>query len=280
MKRILLFTILMLVTAIGSIFIFTAFIDTDSSDSERVIHTTLFSSILNEEREVYIHLPRLYDSTLQYPVMYVLDGGSQDAHLAKKFDVLTNAGYAPATILVGIPNMTATNRQLNLTPPFMKMDNEDEDSAMGDADIFLEFMEDELIPFIDSTYSTSSDRLLSGNSRGGLLTMYSFIRKPDLFSARFCYSTPLWRQNNILVSKVAAFLHTKDTLNTFLYMSVGANETANIKGGLNSMVKVLNEKVPAGFVWFSDVTPNAIHQNNATISASLGIRRWSEYVMK
>jgi hypothetical protein len=44
------------------------------------------------------------------------------------------------------------------------------------------------------------------------------------------------------------------------------------------MVKVLVEKAPIGLVLFHDYTPQAIHQNNASISASAGIARWGEYM--
>jgi predicted alpha/beta superfamily hydrolase len=277
MKRVLIFALVIAVTAILSIFIYSILANEESAGSEETVRTTLFSSILHEERELIIHLPRGYDSTIQYPVMYVLDGGSQDTPIANKLDVLTTAGYCPKTIVVGIPNMSAENRERNLTPPFMRTDNNDENSELGAADDFLKFLEHELFPFIEKQYHASQKRLLSGNSRGGLLAMYSLMYKPELFQARFCYSTPFWRQENILVSKIDTFLNSRDTLETFLYLSAGENETDNIKNGLDTMTERLKEKTPVGFVFFSEYTPQAIHQNNAMISASAGIARWGEY---
>ena len=248
--------------------------------TEGAIQTKIYSTVLGEDREVIIHLPPGYDSTATYPVMYVLDGSSEDDHIAEKFDVLSTAGYTPKTIVVGIPNMTAKNRQQNLTPPFMKIDAEDNASPLGEADRFLLFMESELFPFMEKNHRASPVRLFTGNSRGGLLVMYSLLYKPDLFQARFCYSTPFWRQDNILVSKVSGFLSSMDTLHTFLYMSAGANETENIKNGLGRMAKTFQERAPIGLVWHSEYTPKAIHQNNVRISASAGIGRWSEYLKR
>jgi predicted alpha/beta superfamily hydrolase len=281
MKKIAVFGIAILATA-GMTYIimhdhFTGRFPWSQSHSESEIHRTLYSAILKEERDIIIHLPLHYDSTIKYPVMYVLDGSSEDKDIANKFDVLSTAGYTPQTIVVGIPNMTAENRQRNLTPPFMRMDADDKDSPAGEGDSFLLFMESELFPFIEENYPASEVRLFSGNSRGGLLVMYSLITKPGMFQARFCYSTPFWRHDNILVTKVADFLHSKDTLNTFLYMSAGTNETDNIKNGLMRMTETLKEKAPAGFSWYSDYTPDAVHQNNARLSHAAGIARWSEY---
>ncbi len=278
MKRILTFVLVIASTALLSIITF-AYLTGDESDYPKsVIQTKLFSDILGEEREIIIHLPRNYDSTLTYPVMYVLDGGSQDMHIAATFDVLTTVGYSPKAIIVGIPNMTGENRERNLTPPFMRRDNDDENSKLGEADKFIAFMESELFPFMEDKYHASQVRLISGNSRGGLFVMYSLVYKPDLFNARFCFSTPFWRQDNILVSKVDKFLNSTDTLNTFIYMSAGENETENIKNGFSKMTRTLQEKSPVGLVLYSNYTPNAIHQDNALLSASIGIARWSEYI--
>ena len=61
-------------------------------------------------------------------------------------------------------------------------------------------------------------------------------------------------------------------------MSAGENETENIKKGLREMTRTLQEKSPVGLVFHSDYTPKAIHQDNAILSASAGIARWSEYI--
>ncbi|GHN01225.1 hypothetical protein WSM22_27140 [Cytophagales bacterium WSM2-2] len=277
MKRILPFLVTIVVTAVLTVVTFLFLSGDDDEDQANVIRTTIKSNILEEERDLIVHLPRGYDSTKTYPVMYVLDGGSQDWHMANKFDVLTKAGYSPETIIVGIPNMSAENREKNLTPPFMLKDNDNPDSGKGEADKFLNFMERELFSFMEHNYSASSIRLISGNSRGGLLAMYSLLYQPNMFEARFCYSTPFWRQDNILVSKVAGFLKSKDTLETFVYMSAGENETENIKNGLTKMTKALNDNTPAGLVSYSEYTPLATHQDNAQISASAAIARWSGY---
>jgi predicted alpha/beta superfamily hydrolase len=277
MKRIILFAAVIAATSVLSIITFSVLTENEPEYLDGVIRTSLFSSILGEERELIIHLPKDYDSAQVYPVMYVLDGGSQDTHIATKFDVLTAAGYAPKTIIVGIPNMSAENRERNLTPPYMRTDNDDKDSKLGEADKFIAFMESELFPFIEGNYPTSQVRLISGNSRGGLFVMYSLVYKPDLFQARFCFSAPFWRQDNILVSKVGNFLNSIDTLNTFIYMSAGEDETANMKNGLSKMTSAMKEKAPVGLIVHSDFTPKAIHQDNAIISASIAIARWSEY---
>jgi len=247
---------------------------------DSIIQTKIHSEILKQDRELIIHLPRNYDPHNKYPVIYVLDGSSQDQHITDKFDSLNLLGLVPQTIVVGIPNMSGTNRTLQLVPPFMLTDPDNPNSPKGTADTFLLFMESELIPFMAEKYAASGLRSFAGNSRGGLLVMYSLIVKPDLFNGRFCFSTPLWRQDNLLVSRVAEFLSSKKQMNSFIYLSVGANETENIKSGLEAMTQSLKRNAPKGLIWNTSYTPNVDHQLNAKVSATDGIQKWGEFIKK
>jgi len=248
-------------------------------DGNNIIQTNLHSAILNEERRVIIHLPRYYsqDPARKYPVMYVLDGTSQDQHTADKITVLSDAGLITSAIVVGLPN-TRGNRERDQTPPYMRRDVNDENSPFGAADKFLSFVEKELIPFVEGNYRTAGFRTLSGNSRGGLFVLYSLLEKPDLFQARFCYSTPVWRFDNLMVNKTAEFLRSSSGLNSFLYLSVGEKETEQMIGGFNKMVEALRKNRMKGFRWVADYTPFAVHQDNALISTSKGLAEWGKYL--
>lgn len=257
---------------------FTGHLPGMSSKKEGVIETKIHSAILNEDRDVIIYLPANYDSTRKYPVMYVLDGASHETPLLKSLEILSAGGIAPATIVVAIPNSSAETRQRDLTPPYLRQDNEVSDSPLGNGNTFLEFMEQELIPFIEKKYAVSTTRAISGHSRGGLLVMHSLIWKPELFQARFCYSAPFWRQDGAQIGQVSEFLSKQDTLKSFLYLSVGDHETTNIKGGHEGLKKVLGGKAPAGFAWYFSSTKNSDHQDNAENAAPKAISQWGQYM--
>lgn len=277
MKKAFIFGITILTTSVISIVLF-SYLTGNPTYPDSVVQTTIRSKILNEEREIIIHLPINYDKKRKYPVMYVLDGSSQDKHIANKFEILSSAGYVPETIIVGIPNVNGKGRQRDYTPPYMKMDIDEKDSPLGEGDQFLYFIEKELFPFIEQNYSASKNRSLAGNSRGGLLVMYSLLYKPDLFKGRFCFSPAFWRDDNLIINKVSDFLDTQKNLSSFLYLSMGEDENEKMKNGFNEMTKTLSNKENDQLVWYSDFTKNAGHQNNAEISASVGIRKWADYL--
>ena len=277
MKKALLIGVIILFTSIISIVLF-SYLKDNPNHSNSVLHKTIHSTILNEEREVIIHFPINYEKNKKYPVMYVLDGSSQDIHMANKLDVLSAAGYVPETIVVGLPNVSGKGRQRDYTPPYMKMDIDEKDSPMGAGEKFLSFMENELFPFIEKNYSGSETRSLAGNSRGGLLVMYSLLYKPNLFKGRFCFSPAFWREDSLIVNKVSDFFATNENLNSFLYLSMGDEENDKMKKGFDDMTKVLNKRQNQKFIWHSDYTKNADHHNNAEISASVAIRKWTDYL--
>ena len=104
---------------------------------------------------------------------YILDG---EVLLSTVNNVQSfyNGGFTPEMILVGISN--ANNRTRDLTPSKIKekygMPFNEEN---GEADNFSNFIETELIPFIENKYPVTSFRTLIGHSYGGLFVIYTMI---------------------------------------------------------------------------------------------------------
>jgi predicted alpha/beta superfamily hydrolase len=82
----------------------------------------------------------------------------------------------------------ASNRTRDYTPTAPA-----EDPGGGQAQAFLAFLRDELIPLIDRRYRTDpADRALGGHSLGGLFTTYTLLHEPSLFRRYWLGSPSLW----------------------------------------------------------------------------------------
>lgn len=230
----------------------------------------IYSTTLHQEREVYVHLPTAYDSSKAYPTFYVLDGGSLDQLVRNSLDTVAKA---PEAIVVGIPNMNSENRELDLIPPFMKTDYEEPSSSFGRGDLFLDFIERELIPFVEKKFTGNNERVFVGNSRGGLLVVYSLLHNPELFQSHFAFSAPVWRGDSILVQKLDEFLASKDSTEFSIYMSVGENETDRMKRGVNKMKESLAARRPNA-QWRVSSAKKADHSTNAATSLPEAIDFW------
>lgn len=249
--------------------------------TDSLVRTEFYSKILGEKRRVLVHLPLKYtkEPTKEYPVMYILDGGNQDIHTSDKASSLAGAEIIPECIIVGILN-TQTSRNRDQTPPYMPTDTEDLNSPLGKADQFLLFIEKELIPKIDSNYRVNRHKTLTGHSRGGLFALYAFQERPNLFNAWFCYSTPVWRFNDMMIKKIQNFVK-KSTFKEpkFLFLSAGADETENITGGFKRLSALLSGNPIRNLIVKSHLTPFANHQQNPLFATSKGLAEWGKFYL-
>ncbi len=253
----------------------------EKSKTDSLVRQEFFSTVLQEKRRIVIQLPlNYYKENKEYPVVYVLDAGRLNFDVSNGLFVLSNAGLVPESIVVGILNAKGT-RERDLTPPFMRTEVDDPDSPFGKGDLFLEFIQKEVVTMVDSSYRTAKHRALAGNSRAGLLVLYSLIELPELFNARFCYSTPAWRFDNILLERLSLSLKEHRLANdTYLFFSVGDKENANILSSFALMKKMLKDAHARRLKWTSYLTPLADHQTNALFSLSSGMLGWGQWMRR
>lgn len=249
-----------------------------SANAQKMERASVKSRILNQEREFAILLPQNYDakSKKKYAVLYMLDSAEI---IAAKFKSLSPNNLASETILVGIRPVKET-RDIDLLPPYMKSDLESENSSMGRADKFLEFMETELMPYMKKNYKVSGINAVSGHSRGGVFTIYSLLAKPDLFQARFAFSPAVWREDNLLVAKTKEFIASAKIKKSFLYQSLGSNENDKMKSGFAALTDVFAKNPIRSMVLHSDYTKDADHQSNVELSISAAMEKWGDYLKK
>jgi hypothetical protein len=172
-------------------------------------------------------VPKSYADTLykktKYPVLYLLDG---PAHfysvtgMMKQFSSSNGNSIVPEMIIVAIAN---TNRSRDLTPTHVAMDFFSGDSIQydsGGGTQFLNFMEKELIPYIDTTYPTAPYRTFVGHSFGGLAVLNALIRKPTLFDNYIAIDPSLWWENQSFLKTVESELSFNKFNGKSLYVGV------------------------------------------------------------
>ncbi|HCT30266.1 MAG TPA: hypothetical protein DIW31_05930 [Bacteroidales bacterium] len=249
---------------------------------DSLVFTKMYSERLEEERKIVVHLPLNYakEPNKRYPVMFVLDAGKLDFDISDRLFTLSSSDITPESIVVGILNNKG-KRETDLTPPFMQTETGDTTSPFGKADNFLKFIKDELIPFVDNNYRTTNYRTISGHSRAGLFVLYTLIEQPSLFNARFCYSTPAWRFDNIIIRQLESSVQKQKYLEeSYLFFSAGVNENPNIIASFHELNEMLKKIDPKHLEYNSYLTPLADHQSNPVFSTSKALVYWSEYLKK
>lgn len=201
---------------------------------------TFYSEELKENRSLNIFFPIGYDSTKVYPVIYVLDGSlNEDAvHIYGLSQFLPLYYFMPECIVVGIQNV---DRRRDFTFPTENKELLEKNPTAGKSENFINFMEKELVPYIQKNYSVSKTSYLIGQSLGGLLATQILIKKPHLFSHYLIVSPSLWWDDESLLKKIESkeFKHSIPD-STYIYVSVGKQEPKMMLTGAKRLYKFVH----------------------------------------
>jgi len=174
-------------------------------------HERFHSQFLPDDRDVIVFLPPEYDaqSERKYPVLYLHDGQNlfepdtaftkgEHWRVGETATALIEAGRIEPLIIVGIAN-TGPRRIHDYTP------THDRRRGGGQADGYGQLIVDELKPFIDANYRTSTDArhtAMGGSSLGGLATLYLGLKYPGVFSRLAVMSPSVWWDRRVILRKV------------------------------------------------------------------------------
>ncbi|MDX1516469.1 MAG: alpha/beta hydrolase-fold protein [Woeseiaceae bacterium] len=167
-------------------------------------HHAMRSATIGRPFHIYVMTPDGYDESRHrgYPTLYVLDGGALFPLVAAYYRYLRADDELPDLIIVGISYGAAdfadgNFRSTDFTAP------SDERDYWGGANAFQQFLQKELLPFIETEYaSDAARRILFGQSLGGQFVLYSAQTAPALFWGRIASNPALHRNLPYFLSTV------------------------------------------------------------------------------
>ncbi|WP_406053798.1 alpha/beta hydrolase-fold protein [Streptomyces sp. NBC_01077] len=189
--------------------------------------TNFYSPQLDNRRNLTLYLPPSYgeNPAKRYPVVYMNDGqnlfdprsafGGIEWQVDEAIDRSIGQGSTRETIVVGINN--TSSRISEYTPSV------DPRYGGGNADAYLDFIQQTLKPYIDAHYRTligAPDTLMVGSSLGGLLSCYAGWTRSAIYGGVGCMSSSFWWD-------AEAFTHGVETYQgkrpVRFYMDAGGN---------------------------------------------------------
>lgn len=254
------------------------------------IDKTLYSSALNESRKIFIRLPKNYDESKAYPLIIKTDGNFNLSRWDESISRLSTQRKIDDSIVVAIPNLFwADSRNRDLVPPYARKDvniearppTENDPSSFGRADLFLQFIETEVLPYIESTYLINQNRVLSGFSAGGSFVLYAIVTKPNLFTGYFAFSPAAWYDNSVVVDefkKQLEYINNKTKGSPiFLYLSLGESENDIITGSFKGLLSAIEMNGPESLYLGSSYSKNAGHVENPYVSVLLALEAYYSF---
>jgi predicted alpha/beta superfamily hydrolase len=193
--------------------------------------------VTGQEYELHILLPGGHkNSNKKYPVVYLMDSQWHFPLVKSIYGQQYYDGFIPEVIIVGVtwggqkPNADSL-RARDYTPT-----NEARQMQSGGADKFLQFMKDELFPFVESNYKADKDnRTLMGCSLGGLFTLYTMFTHTEMFTGYAAASPAIGWDREVLYKYETKFDATKIVKPIRLYLTVG-----DVERNSNSFIKFSN----------------------------------------
>lgn len=200
---------------------------------EMGFHDTIYSNVLEEKRGLWIRLPegRVPGDTLKarYPVIFLLDGDGHFFSVSGLVRQLSRSNsIIPEMIIVGIPN---TDRTRDLTPTHDPVVWGDSSwvKTSGGGDHFLDFIEQELIPYIEDNYPATSYRMLIGHSFGGLTAINTLFKRPELFQNYVAIDPSLWWDDQVMLGLADSIFAHGDLSGKSLFVSIANTMSAGME---------------------------------------------------
>ncbi len=165
------------------------------------------SRALQEDRRFYVYLPPSYSqNNTAYPLIILLDG---DVHRWKAFAGMleglsteTLERQVKQAIVVAVPSSEHAIRERDLTPTSLARWTfngkllEQFAGPTGNAAAYLTFFKNELIPQLQRQYRITAERMIVGESFGGLFSAAALLNDPTVFSHYLIIDpTAVWDDN-------------------------------------------------------------------------------------
>ena len=256
---------------------------------------TIHSETVGDEFRIDVLLPFSYSyGNTRYPVVYLTDSTDFFPTVAGNIHLLRLTGELPEFILVGIgypegsPVMALRTRDLTptLDNDFVKEARVDPYFPLpahidpGGAGKFLDFVEQELKPLINSRYRTASiDETLLGYSFGGLFGLYVLFNHPGAFDRYVIGSPSIWYDDGVCFRYEAEFARQNQNLTKHVFLS--ANELDELEDpdgifksieNVNRMESLLKSRDYPGLKLSSHVFAGETHQSGIGTTLNRGLR--------
>ena len=265
---------------------------------------TIESQITKRTYQIQVSFPREYDTVaVPFQAVYLLDANGQ---FGMTTEIVRNLTYfdqdSPALVVVGIgyPVGAFYNalgiRVLDLTPhsdaawdSIVAADVPEAYPVMsGEAEGFLDFLRQELIPRVETDYRIDgSTRTLIGHSLGGLFALYALLEQPEVFQQYLVISPSLWWKcgsgtpvcledpaapDGWVLRREEELFAAGSQLLGQLYLTVGDEETPDMIEGPRRLAARLQLREYADLDWTFEMIPGEWHMSIPPSAISAGLR--------
>ncbi|WP_411768140.1 alpha/beta hydrolase [Winogradskyella sp. A3E31] len=215
-------------------------INSQNSVSEQILSFSLNAPQLDTDKTIWVYLPVSYKtSEKSYPVIYMHDAQNLfDAELSYagewKVDDYLDTLSENESIIVGVAH--GNEKRIDELTPYKH-----EKYGGGKGEAYLDFIINNVKPYIDNTYRTktsSASTTIFGSSLGGLMSFYAVIKYPHIFGKAGVFSPAFWINPEIY--ELVESNNIQPTSKFFFL--VGTEEGESMVPDMEKMITLLKSK--------------------------------------
>lgn len=229
--------------------IFTAsFLHAQESNIVGEVHT-FYSDHLKEDRRIQVYLPSDYEgSEKSFPTLYILDGDWFFLNGVAMQQNLRGENLLPEMIVIGI-----------------EMDRPYRDEVFSDKwNEFIDFLEQDLVGYVDKTFRTKDERILFGWENSGFLVSEVILKSSDVFDGAIA-------SNGAYISDelIASFDSLDQT--KYLYLANTQKDIYTVQSSQKA-AEVLRKGNSKNLIWTYEEFNDEIHESLGYLSMYHGLK--------
>ncbi|MEP0392488.1 MAG: alpha/beta hydrolase-fold protein [Erythrobacter sp.] len=233
------------------------------------------SESTQDTREIVVHLPKNYDpnSDERYAVIYMLDAGAADKMTAEIASFYHWGDLMPEVIVVGLENV---NRGPDFLPHYYSVERDGE-QIFGNGRNLLSYIENELIPFVNSQFKTNDNKVFAGHSWAGQYLAYTLSQSPGLFDAYFITSPAFGEWSGKTFEALEEALTQDQDYPDLIYLSSGGDGSpgplsdAELLPSYYRLAALLRQHLPDEVKLVHEIHDSANHTSNSAISMAIAL---------
>lgn len=226
-------------------------IGTAQDDNSKItigVNHIIESPNLNEKRTIQVYTPDGYlESGQNYPVLYILDGQQYFLSGVGIQKALRRPRAIPKMIVVGITDIESSRWEW-----------------FGDEkEKFSSFLIDEVIPFIDSKYNTTNERIIFGWEGAAYYVSELLLKHSEIFDG------VILSNGGYAPKELVKNFSTTNA--NYLYMANSKKDIYNISY-TEEFHEILKEHSPKKLIWKYDLYNDEIHESLAHLALYKGLK--------
>ena len=250
----------------------------------------LVSEVNGRHYDVWVNLPASYTENpdKKYPVVFVADAAfgfpvmySLRNFVGKKGQNIEDFILVGLTYETGLDGAASRNRDYTPTMP-AKLTNDYQAKEYGQADQYLDVIQQQIFPLIGNTYRADMQRkMVAGHSYGALLGSYALLTRPDMFSMYLLSSPSLQFDNGKMFAYEEDYAKNNQDLNAKVRMYVGGyeaigsdplyNKTIDMEANMKKFEARLKSRHYPHLDIASKTNPEFGHRSSAAVNYTRGL---------